>query len=535
MRAQRYRMKVTQQAKIDWLLFFSLIFVLSCQAQQPAKYYRQLAEQLLEVQQYASAHDALLIYQQKTPEDQWVLIQLAICSYHLHRIEDMDRFLQQYGRASTNRSVLYTAHLLHAQQKYTAAAAWYKNYLKRTLRSSTPQRTVAKDMLRRCGLAAALGHFETIDKPERIEIGERVPEGRVINSPNYDSIFYFSAIGVNGNTQIFRQSTNETPQLLPDHINTTAAEQLIGFGQEGTWMYFRRGNDIQREDFDDQLLSTLQLPDAVRIKDAQIFADSVILFSSEELGGFGGSDLFYSRLIAGQWSQPINLGATINSSHHESHPFLDKDGCTLYFSSDHPSQSIGGKDIIRSRFNLQTATWSAIQNMGLIINSYADETYFSINSSGKQAYFLSNQKEQKAVYQVNWDAPEKRQFPYFFFGDVKAMQQQQTLAQITDFDALLEYRIELQSGTLQPMRQHSFPDPYKWRNVNTGNSTHGFGQFQSFASAEEWLRVATEVGWEKAKIVVFQQGRMIGLAEAKQLQEKYADLQEYIDYKKQNR
>jgi len=57
-------------------------------------------------------------------------------------------------------------------------------------------------------------------------------------------------------------------------------------------------------------------------------------------GGFGQTDIYKSELVNGQWSEPVNLGETINTSGKEMFPFVDKEGI-LYFSSDgHPGWQV---------------------------------------------------------------------------------------------------------------------------------------------------------------------------------------------------
>jgi len=36
--------------------------------------------------------------------------------------------------------------------------------------------------------------------------------------------------------------------------------------------------------------------------------DSLMVFASDRAGGFGGFDLYYSRLQNGKWSAPVNFG-----------------------------------------------------------------------------------------------------------------------------------------------------------------------------------------------------------------------------------
>jgi hypothetical protein len=68
---------------------------------------------------------------------------------------------------------------------------------------------------------------------------------------------------------------------------------------------------------------------------------SYMIFVSTRAGGQGGSDLWISRNVGGQWQQPQNLGPNVNTGSTESAPFLAENDSTLYFLS----MSTGGGDI----------------------------------------------------------------------------------------------------------------------------------------------------------------------------------------------
>jgi OOP family OmpA-OmpF porin len=72
---------------------------------------------------------------------------------------------------------------------------------------------------------------------------------------------------------------------------------------------------------------------------------SVMVVSLESYGSAGGEDIYVCiNKGNGQWSEPKNLGLTINTKYQEFSPFLSADKKTLYFSSNgHNSE--GGTDI----------------------------------------------------------------------------------------------------------------------------------------------------------------------------------------------
>jgi hypothetical protein len=72
----------------------------------------------------------------------------------------------------------------------------------------------------------------------------------------------------------------------------------------------------------------------------------ILLFGSDQAGGYGDYDLWLARRVArdGEWGPAVNLGAPINTSHQERRPSLSADGCTLYFISERPG-GLGVRDI----------------------------------------------------------------------------------------------------------------------------------------------------------------------------------------------
>jgi Tol biopolymer transport system component len=68
-----------------------------------------------------------------------------------------------------------------------------------------------------------------------------------------------------------------------------------------------------------------------------ISADGLLLvFSSNRSGGSGGQDLWMTRrsTIDGPWSEPVNLGPTINSGKWEVEPEISPDGRSLLLCSN---------------------------------------------------------------------------------------------------------------------------------------------------------------------------------------------------------
>lgn len=119
-----------------------------------------------------------------------------------------------------------------------------------------------------------------------------------------------------------------------------------------------------------------------------ISADGVtIYFASNRPGGFGGTDIWYSKKTNGKWGNPINLGPGINTPRDEQFPFIHNDGTTLYFTSE-GLPGMGKSDIFLTRSI--NGKWSTPMNLGYPINTSGDEWNFIVNRSGDVAYFSSS-------------------------------------------------------------------------------------------------------------------------------------------------
>ncbi len=116
-----------------------------------------------------------------------------------------------------------------------------------------------------------------------------------------------------------------------------------------------------------------------------------VYFSSSRAGGKGDKDLWSSTLTEqGVWGVPVNLGSVINTPEQEESPFIHPDNQTLYFSSDGLT-GMGRKDIFYSRKDA-TGNWTTPVNLGYPINTWNNDDSFIVGASGKVAYFASDRK-----------------------------------------------------------------------------------------------------------------------------------------------
>jgi hypothetical protein len=83
-----------------------------------------------------------------------------------------------------------------------------------------------------------------------------------------------------------------------------------------------------------------------------------IFFHSDRAAGAGGNDLWSATraTVEDEWSTPVNLGAPLNTTAADQHPYLSADATTLFFSSTR-SGGVGGADLyVTTREQILPAT-----------------------------------------------------------------------------------------------------------------------------------------------------------------------------------
>ena len=120
----------------------------------------------------------------------------------------------------------------------------------------------------------------------------------------------------------------------------------------------------------------------------------VLIMSVMREDSNGGRDLYASFLNEDStWSEPLNLSNKINTAGEEASPFLAADDKTLYFSSNGYS-GFGGSDIyISKRLDDTWTNWSEPENLGPTINSQYEDLFFNIPGNSDFAYYSQGVNE----------------------------------------------------------------------------------------------------------------------------------------------
>ncbi|WP_394757831.1 OmpA family protein [Flavobacterium sp.] len=124
---------------------------------------------------------------------------------------------------------------------------------------------------------------------------------------------------------------------------------------------------------------------------------SKMYFSSNMPGGFGGYDIYVAEINNdGMPVNPVNLGNTINTSNDEKFPYASPTSKEIYFSSNGHS-GYGGQDVFVSK--IKTTRYTKPLNLGKTINTSADEVAF-ILATKNRGYITSNRSASIGSYDI---------------------------------------------------------------------------------------------------------------------------------------
>jgi outer membrane protein OmpA-like peptidoglycan-associated protein len=115
-----------------------------------------------------------------------------------------------------------------------------------------------------------------------------------------------------------------------------------------------------------------------------------LVFYFSEIEGSYDNDLYVSfKKDDGTYTRPVSMKG-INTAADESTPFIASDNKTLYFSSNRAG-GLGDNDIWKSTRKDDTwMEWTEPQNLGPTINSNDWDAYFSLDAKGEYAYLTSS-------------------------------------------------------------------------------------------------------------------------------------------------
>lgn len=266
----------------------------------------------------------------------------------------------RYGFADS-MAQLHLAEMLHAEGKFSAAIAAYKEYLMRD-----PNSYVAKNGL--AGSEMALENQKSKTTRYVVKNAKMFNSRRADYAPMYfdktcDALYFTttnekvtgdkkSEITGMKNGDVWMVKKNEKgewqrAETVEGELNTELDEGIVAFSPDGNTMYLTKAR--------------------------------------RELNASTGVEIYTSQRSDAKWSAPVKFEVTSDTVSSYGHPAVSPDGTFLYFTSDMPGGE-GGKDLWR--INLKEKAGS-LENMGNILNTPGDEMFPFVRTDSL-LYFASN-------------------------------------------------------------------------------------------------------------------------------------------------
>lgn len=187
------------------------------------------------------------------------------------------------------------------------------------------------------------------------------------------------------------------PVNLGAVINSAARDAEPTFSADGNTMYFncfgragRSGNDIcvtHRSGgvwSEPEVVESVSTPDHMEVEPL-LSPDGMRLYiQSDRPGGLGSADIWVSEWVDGEWSEPVNLGAPINSPYADHCIyFAGPNWDVAYWTSTRPG-GFGGNDIWTSE--RVDGVWQPAVNLGPNVNTAANEHHSLPSPDGRLLY-----------------------------------------------------------------------------------------------------------------------------------------------------
>ena len=364
-----------------------------------------------------------------------IIFKQAECYRMSSKIKQASSYYKRAIRAKYPDVIVHLryADVLRMKGEINAANSQYTKYLEKCGVTKEEIDKLAKDDIRKVnyikgemGLRSCQFALEWKDSPTRY-IVELMP---VVNSRSSDfspafgngeyTELYFTSSREGGLTDKKDARTGEAfsdvwmtkmdkkgawsrPIVMTEPINTDGNEGSVYVNERGTSMYLTQCKVEKKKDLgcgiyvSERKGKVWGTPQQLQVKvdenttvghPALSQDESVLVFSSNLSGGYGGKDLWIS--VKGKrntWSEPMNLGPLVNTPGDEMFPFLTEDGVIYFASNGH--LGMGGFDIYKTSKDENGAYLLPI-NLKMPINSFGDDFGMIVEKSGERGYLTSN-------------------------------------------------------------------------------------------------------------------------------------------------
>ena len=402
------------------ILFTTLLLLIGVVAfsQHSSVAYRTLADSLYRHHHYQHAADFYEKALKKSPHQGNIMIQLANCYHKINRIAESE---QWYLKAKRNRGAFSTddyyqlAEVLIRLDKREQADSLLQYVLVLDPNTDVARKALAnlRDFekyfqdsaavkVQSLSLNTPASEFAPAYYKNGIIYSSSKHEGAFKKKSHWDNspfhnLYYARKTGVDqfAEPSLFEDDLNSRHHDGPAMFYARNQKMIVNRNQRvkaaGRENVFEWRPGLYDAEFDSAKSSwkVTSLPfnvSSYSYLHPSISEDGTILyFSSDKPGGYGGTDIYRSIRSNGAWGPPFNLGPVINTVEDEVFPFFID--TTLYFTS-RGHGGLGGLDIFKSELSGNVFTPPA--NLGYPINSTADDFSLVTDLAQLNGYFASS-------------------------------------------------------------------------------------------------------------------------------------------------
>jgi len=129
---------------------------------------------------------------------------------------------------------------------------------------------------------------------------------------------------------------------------------------------------------------------------------SVLYFSANYYKDSSGVDIFYSKNVGGEWTEPISVGTPINTFGYDGQPSISADDKSLYFTRNSPNpdyKDYNCKSIYVSNRDILTGKWTKPRKLPVPVNVSCEQAP-RILVDNKTLYFSSVREGGKGGFDI---------------------------------------------------------------------------------------------------------------------------------------
>jgi len=403
----------------NYLLIFLLVFI---NVSSVLSQNRKIADEYFALNDFEAAYEEYSLLLENGLNDFEVDYRIAVCVLNLNMskteaIKNLEAIIKKENADPNALFLLGRAY--QYENKFSDAIKVFTEFEKKAQGSSDNLKSVGRQ-IEHCQNAIELMKFpiEITFENLGIEVNSPFAEYYPFSASDESFLIYNSRRNNGGNKgsdgsysadvfiSIAKNGKFTKAKSINKKINSKEFdEEIVGLASSNTKAVLYFGGkttsdgklglvDVKNHD----LINRKNLPDVINSKHDEISASinnlsKEIYFASNKPGGYGGTDLYVTRLLPnGDWGEPQNLGPTINTIYDEDFPVLSQDGKILYFSSNGHT-SMGGYDIFKADYDVEKMKYVNPRNLGFPMNTSMDEMNFSISETGRYGYISAFRKD----------------------------------------------------------------------------------------------------------------------------------------------